>query len=69
MVAGIAIQDHYAYVAAAYGGLQIIGLADPHAPTWIGGQDTDADYTDIAVSGDYAYLSDYAVLEAARTPL
>jgi len=54
----VAIIDSYAYVADGYGGLKVISVIDPTNPVLVDSlHASDACY--VAVSGSYAYLSDY----------
>ena len=56
----VAVQGDYAYIAA-YGKLPIYDISNPASPTLAGTyqdpQSTDWSYHDIAVAGDFAYLS------------
>jgi hypothetical protein len=49
------VAGHYAYVNAAYGGLQILDVADPAHPVRVGW--LPGDVQGLAVVGNYAYLA------------
>jgi hypothetical protein len=48
----------YAYLAAGEGGLRIVNIANPTAPTQVGFYATPGQARDVAVVGHYAYLAD-----------
>ncbi|MEN8232418.1 MAG: hypothetical protein ABFR35_07030, partial [Thermodesulfobacteriota bacterium] len=57
---GIYISGNYAYVAdgTCVSGLQIINIAEPTAPVWVGEFTTNIDtHTGVSVVGDYAYVA------------
>jgi hypothetical protein len=57
---GIAVANGRAYVAGAQDGLVVFDVSTPAAPTWLGSYLPDAvgEYSDVAVSGTVAYLTD-----------
>jgi hypothetical protein len=55
---GIETVNNYAYVASAWGGLQILDISNPNAPTLLGSYDTAGYSRDVTVSGNYAYIAD-----------
>ena len=58
---GVAVSGNYAYVAAEYGGLQVIDVSNPANPERVGGRTNDLGGipTGVAVSGNYAYVADF----------
>ncbi|WP_321420665.1 PGF-pre-PGF domain-containing protein [uncultured Methanomethylovorans sp.] len=54
--AGVAIKDNYAYVASIFGGLLILNISDPAAPTFVSNYVTD-DAQSVDISGNYAYIA------------
>ena len=54
----ISISGSYAYVAAESGGLRIINISNPAAPTEAGFYDTPGYAYGVAISGSYAYVAD-----------
>lgn len=67
---GVAVQGHYAYVAAGLTGLQIVDVADPAAPVLVGSADTPGTATKVRVEGDLAFVADFfsglAVLDVSN---
>jgi hypothetical protein len=60
---GVALSGNYAYVAAYSAGLQIIDITDPSNPTLKGSYyDTPAPAFEVALFGNYAYVTNYAYL-------
>ena len=56
------VVDSLAYIGLGNNGMSIYSLADPAAPSFIGSYDSAAGYFgDIAVSGDYAYITGQSV--------
>lgn len=55
---GLAIADHYAYVAAYSGGLQVVDIADPQIPINIGSLPLANSVRYVAVANGYAYVAD-----------
>lgn len=55
---GLALSGQYAYVADG-GGLRIIDISDPSQPQQAGYFDGPAQANDVAVAGNYAYVSEY----------
>jgi len=55
---GVAVAGNYAYVADTLGGLRIIDVTDPAAPSQAGFYDTPGDAYSVAVAGNYAYVAD-----------
>jgi hypothetical protein len=58
IVQGVAVAGDYAYLADGSGGLHIINVSDPAAPTEVGLHDTPGNAYSVAVAGDYAYVAD-----------
>ena len=54
----VAVSGNYAYVAGGDGGLRIIDISNPAAPTEAGFYDTPGDARGVAVAGNYAYVAD-----------
>jgi len=59
IVWGVAVAGNYAYVADDEGGLRIINVSDPAAPSEAGFYDTPGDARGVAVAGNYAYIADH----------
>jgi hypothetical protein len=57
----VAVSGHYAYVAAANSGLQVIDINDPVNPQRVGALATNAFVLGVALSGQYAYLAGYGL--------
>ncbi len=57
VVQDVAIAGDYAYVVAGGGGLRIINVSNPKAPTETGFYDTPGTGKGVAVAGDYAYVA------------
>ncbi|OQB26818.1 MAG: LVIVD repeat protein [Chloroflexi bacterium ADurb.Bin180] len=55
----VALAGHHAYVADGGGGLRIIDIANPAAPTAVGFYDTPGWAYGVALAGHYAYVADY----------
>jgi hypothetical protein len=55
--AAVAVSGNYAYLTDALG-LQVIDVSDPTNCVHVGG-DAGGDYGDVAVSGHYAFVTDY----------
>jgi hypothetical protein len=54
----VAVEGAYAYVTGGLdGGLRIVNVADPAAPTEVGSYITPGRALDVAVAGHYAYLA------------
>jgi len=62
---GLALQGEIAYVADGKGGVYLIDVSDPYAPTELGRFDVGTAYaSDVAVEGRYAYVAyDYRGFE------
>jgi len=58
IVADVAVAGNYAYVADEVGGLRIIDVSNPAAPTEVGFYDTPGNAYGVAVAGNYAYVAD-----------
>ena len=54
----VAVAGNYAYVADGWGGLRIINVTDPAAPTRAGSYNTPRNANGVAVAGNYAYVAD-----------
>jgi hypothetical protein len=54
----VAVRETLAYVADGNSGLQIINVADPGNPQYVGSYDTPGFAADIALDGSYAYVAD-----------
>jgi hypothetical protein len=54
----VAIQDHYAYCAAGYAGLDIIDIGNASLPKKTGNYNTPGRATKVFVMGNYAYVAD-----------
>ena len=59
---GVEIVGNYAYVADGGGGLQIIDISNPAAPTLVGNYDTYGNAEDVEIVGNYAYVADGGLL-------
>ncbi len=59
VVKGVAVAGNYAYVTDWSGGLHIINVSNPAAPTETGSYDTQGDAEGVAVTGNYAYVADW----------
>lgn len=55
---GIEISDSLAFIAD-YSSLQIINVSNPFSPAFVGSINAYGDETDVAVSGNFAYLLNY----------
>jgi hypothetical protein len=55
---GIAVAGDRAYVADAYGHLQVYDISDPTNPTWAASYTTRNTSRDVVVAGDWAYVAD-----------
>lgn len=58
-VKAVEVQGDYAYVAGRSednGGVYVLDVSDPAQITWRGSYRADAEYCDLAVSGDWAYV-------------
>ena len=55
---GVAVSGNYAHVAYGVAGLQVIDIANPASPQWVGGYHTSGYAYGVAVSGHYAYVAD-----------
>lgn len=55
---GVAISDHYAFVADDSSGLQIINIDNPGNPTLVGNYNTPGNSYFVVISGNYAYVAD-----------
>ena len=75
---GIALSGHYAFVAAAYGGLMVFDISDPVNPVEVTGAangnnignnlDPRTDgYQAITIVGNYAYVSNYGTGSGSST--
>jgi hypothetical protein len=53
------VSDNTAYVADGYGGIQIIDVSNPAAPTFLGSYDTPGEALSVYVSGNTAYVADF----------
>ena len=54
----VAVQDHYAYCAAGYAGLDIIDISNASLPKKTGNYNTPGRATKVFVMGNYAYVAD-----------
>ncbi|MCK4597934.1 T9SS type A sorting domain-containing protein, partial [bacterium] len=55
---GVAVRETLAYVADGNSGLQIINVADPGDPQYVGSYNTPGFAADIALDDSYAYVAD-----------
>ena len=55
---GVAIVDHYGYVADWGSGLQVIDVAEPESPLIVGSIDTPGNASNVTLVGDHAYVTD-----------
>jgi len=54
----VAVQNHYAYCAAGYAGLDIIDIGNPSLPKKTGNYNTPGLAISVFVMGNYAYVAD-----------
>src|SRR5690606_31598227 len=59
IIFGIAVAGDYAYLAADYGGLQIVNIANPAEPVWVGSLGLPGPAYGVAVAGNFAYVADW----------
>ncbi|MBT3755149.1 MAG: T9SS type A sorting domain-containing protein [Candidatus Cloacimonetes bacterium] len=55
----IDVEGDYAYIADSYGGMEVIDISDPYAPTTISYCYLGDSAQGIHVDGDYAYIANY----------
>jgi len=55
---GLAASGAYAYVAAGWGGLQVVSIANPQRPVRVGGTTSAFNARNVAVVGTLAYVAD-----------
>ena len=53
------VENGYAFIADGYGGVEVVDVADPMNPLFLGYLDLIDGSTGIKVDGDYAYVSEY----------
>lgn len=53
----ITVEGNYAYIAEEWNGLRIVDISDPANPTPVGFWPIPAQVTDVAVAGNYAYIT------------
>jgi hypothetical protein len=58
-VLGVKIQGGYAYLTTYIGGLVIVDLADPDAPTFVGGVNLPSESWGLAVNGSFVFVANY----------
>jgi len=55
----IDVEGDYAYIADSYGGMEVINIADPNAPSTVGYCELIDSAQGIHVDGEYAYIANY----------